>query len=158
MWALRAEGVIRELRGRVVGRGALGLDRILQVAGRDLFLLLEYQRDGLAAPDPGRYRELVMTPEFLRGELQTLGRDVAVAQASYQWSALWSLAGLSMWNMNDGSVLVAPSVTYTAGNETTISGGIYFGFGDAHITATQPLPSEFGLASSTGYLSFSLFF
>jgi len=157
-WALRAEGVVRELRGRIIGRGALGLDRVLQIADRDLFLIFEYQRDGLAAAAPARYTELLLTPEFLRGELQTLGRDVTVAQASYQVSPLWNLAGLSMWNMNDNSTLVAPSVTYTAGDETVISGGIYFGFGDAHITASQPLPSEFGLASSTGYLSFSVFF
>ena len=83
---------------------------------------------------------------------------MTVAQASYQVSPLWSLGGLSMWNLNDNSTLVAPSVTYTAGDETVISGGIYFGVGDAHITASQPLPSEFGLASSTGYLSFSVFF
>jgi len=157
-WAVRAEVVVREIRGRVIGRGTIGLDRNLRLGGRDLFVVLEYQRDGLAAAGPDGYLELLVKPEFLRGELQTLGRDEGVAQAAYQLHPLWSVSGLAMWNMTDGSVLVAPGVGYTAGDETTITGGVYFGFGADTVTAARPLPSEFGLSGRTGYLSISFFF
>ena len=157
-WAVRLEAVVREIRGRVIGRGTIGLDRNLQVGGRDLFVVLEYQRDGLAASSPDGYLELLLKPEFLRGELQTLGRDEAVAQVGYQLHPLWNVSGLAMWNMADGSVLVAPGVGYTAGDETTIAGGVYFGFGADTVTAARPLPSEFGLSGQTGYLSISFFF
>jgi len=157
-WAVRVEAVIRAIGGRIIGRGTVGLDRNIQVGGRDLYLVLEYQRDGLAASEPDEYLALLLTSEFLRGELQTLGRDEAVAQAAYQFHPLWSLSGLAMWNMNDGSVLLAPGVGYSAGDETTISGGIYFGHGADTVTATRPLPSEFGLSGTTGYLSVSFFF
>ena len=157
-WAVRLEAVVREIRGRVIGRGTIGLDRNLQVGGRDLFVVLEYQRDGLAASGPDGYLERLLKPEFLRGELQTLGRDEAVAQVGYQLHPLWNVSGLAMWNMTDGSVLVAPGVGYTAGDETTIAGGVYFGFGADTVTAARPIPSEFGLSGQTGYLSISFFF
>ena len=158
VWAIRGEAVIREIRGRVSGRGSLGLDRILQVGGRDLFVVLEYQRDGLAAAGPSAYLDILQSPEFQRGELQVLGRDEAVLQASYQFHPLWSVGGLWLWNLNDRSALLAPSVAYSAGNEVSISGGIYIGLGESAITLERPLPSEFGLAGTTGFASLSWFF
>ena len=158
VWAVRVEAVIREIRGRVIGRGSLGLDRILQVGGRDLFVVLEYQRDGLAAAGPSAYLDILQSPEFQRGELQVLGRDEAVLQASYQFHPLWSVGGLWLWNLNDRSALLAPSLAYSAGNEVSISGGIYIGLGDSAITLERPLPSEFGLAGTTGFASLSWFF
>ena len=157
-WAVRVEAVIREIRGRVVGRGSLGLDRILQIRRRDLFVVLEYQRDGLAAAGPSEYLDILRSPEFQRGELQVLGRDEAVLQASYQFHPLWSVGGLWIWNLNDRSALLAPTFGYSAADEVSIGGGVYFGFGDDEITPERPLPSEHGLSGTTGYASLSWFF
>ena len=157
-WAVRAEGVVRELDGTVVFRGAIGLDRIVQVRGRDLFLIVEYQRDNLAAADPSEYLEIVLSNPFRRGEFQVLGRDETVLQASYQFHPLWSLGGLWLWNLNDRSALLAPSLAYSAGDEVSITGGVYVGVGDSAATVERPLPSEFGLAGTTGYASLSWFF
>ena len=157
-WAVRGEAVVRQIDGAVVFRGAFGFDRILQVRGRDLFLIVEYQRDNLAAADPSEYLKLVLSNPFRRGEFQVLGRDETVLQASYQFHPLWSLGGLWLWNLNDRSALLAPSLAYSAGNEVSIAGGIYVGMGDNAITATRPLPSEYGLSGTTGYASLSWFF
>ena len=157
-WAVRGEGVVRELAGSVVFRGTIGLDRILQVRGRDLFLVVEYQRDNLAAADPREYLEIVQSNAFRRGEFQVLGRDETVLQASYQFHPLWSLVGLWLWNLDDRSALLAPSLAYSAGDEVSISGGVYVGMGESAITEGRPLPSEFGLAGTTGYASLSWFF
>jgi hypothetical protein len=37
-------------------------------------------------------------------------------------------------------------------------GGIFFGFGDDQPTEGRPLPSEYGLAGTTGFASVSVFF
>ena len=158
VWAVRGEGVVREIDGSVVFRGTVGLDRILQVRGRDLFLIVEYQRDNLAAADASEYLALVLSNAFRRGEFQVLGRDEAVFQASYQVHPLWSVAGLWLWNLNDRSALLAPSFAYSAGDEVALTGGVFFGVGDSAVTAERPLPSEYGVSGTTGYASLSWFF
>lgn len=157
-WAVRGEAVVRERGGEAVFRGTIGLDRQLQIHGRDLFLVVEYQRDGLGASSPDGYLSLVQSETFARGEHQVLGRDETVAQASYQVHPLWRLAGLWLWNLNDRSALVAPSVAYAASNEASISGGVFVGIGADRVTGARPLPSEYGLAGTTAYVSFSWFF
>ena len=157
-WAVRGEGVVRQVDGTVVFRGAIGLDRIVQARGRDLFLIVEYQRDNLAAADPSEYLALVLSNAFRRGELQVLGRDETVVQASYQLHPLWSVAGMWLWNLNDRSALFVPSFAYSAADEVALTGGVFFGVGDSTITAERPLPSEYGLSGTTGYASLSWFF
>ena len=157
-WAVRGEGVVREIDGDVIFRGTIGFDRLFNVNRRDLYVVVEYQRDGLAAPSADDYLELFQTDPFLRGELQVLGRDETAVQASYQLHPLWSLAALGLWNIDDGSVLISPSFSYSASNEATVSGGLFFGFGDDIVTPQTPRPSEYGAVGFTVYVSASLFF
>ena len=156
--ALRGEGVLRHVDGGVVFRGTIGFDHQFTVSKRDLFVVLEYQRDGLAASSPSEYLELLQSDPFLRGELQVLGRNESVFQASYQIHPLWSLAALGLGNLNDGSFLLSPSFSRSLSNEASLTGGVFFGFGDDMATMLEPLPSEYGLVATTVYLSFSLFF
>jgi hypothetical protein len=65
---------------------------------------------------------------------------------------------LWLWNLNDKSALLSPSFAYSAGDDVSLTGGLFFGLGDGALTPTQPVPSEFGLASNTGFLSLSWFF
>ena len=157
-FALRGEAAIREVVNRIVFRGTIGLDRFFRVAGRDLYLLVEYQHDGLAASSADEYLEVLRSEPFARGELQVLGRDETVLQASYQLHPLWSVSGLWLWNLNDGSALLSPSVAYSASDETAVLGGVLVGIGDDRLTAARPLPSEYGLSGTTAYLSVSWFF
>ena len=156
--AVRGEAVVREVAGRVAFRGTIGVDRLLQVGGRDLFVLAEYQRDGLGAGGTEEYLGVLLSEPFTRGELQVLGRDETVVQASYQLHPLWGVAGLWLWNLNDRGVLLSPSVSYSASEEASVTGGLLFGLGDDQITPDRPLPSEYGLAGATAYLSMSWFF
>ena len=156
--ALRGEGVVREIEGDVIFRGTIGLDHRFSLYKRDVYFVLEYQRDGLGASSPDEYLEVFQTDPFLRGELQVLGRDETAIQASYQIHPLWSLAALGLWNLNDRSLLLSPSFSYSASNEATVSGGLYFGFGDDEVTPEKPLPSEYGAVGVTVYFSASVFF
>ena len=158
-WAVRAEAVIREVDGTVVGRGTIGVDRAFFFANqRTLSVAWEYQRDGLGANSPDDYLDILRSREFRRGELQVFGRDETVVSGAYQLSALWTVGSFLLWNLNDHSVLVAPSLAYNAGDNATVSGGVFLGFGDTDITADRPLPSEYGLSGTTGYLQLNWFF
>ncbi len=157
-WAVRGEASFRAINDEVIVRGTIGTDRLFQVARRDLFLTVEYQRDGLGAADPSEYLALLRSAPFMRGELQVLGRDEAVVSAAYQLHPLWGVSGLWLTNLNDQSALLSPSVSYSAGDEAAIAGGVYFAVGDDRSTLETPLPSEYGLSGTTAYLSFSWYF
>ena len=158
--AVRFEGVVREneLGDGAILRTTLGFDRRFAPAGRDLFVIFEYQRDELGASSPDDYVGILTSDPFARGELQVLGRDEIALQASYQLNPLWSVAALGLWNLNDGSLLLSPSVAYSASDEIALSGGLFFGFGDDEPTPERPLPSEYGLTGTTAYASFSIYF
>ncbi len=157
-WAIRFEAVVREFQGTVSGRGAIGLDRRLSVYGRDMGLVVEYQHDGRGAAAPEDFLRIFQSPEFLRAEYQVFGRDEAAVQASYQIHPLLNVAGLWLWNLNDRSAIVAPSFSYSAGDETSIAGGVFFGVGADTPAAGQLLASAYGLLSAVGYVSLTWFF
>jgi hypothetical protein len=150
--------VLREQEDATALRTTIGVDRRFAPGGKDLYVIAEYQHDGLAAAGPDEYVQVLGSKPFLRGELQVLGRDELVLQGTYQLHPLWNLAGLVLWNLNDASVLLSPSVAYSASDSATVSGGAFFGFGDDEITDARPLPSEYGLAAVTAYASVSVYF
>ena len=159
-WALRGEGVVREKEeeGGAVFRGTIGIDRRAEIAGRELYVIAEYQHDGLAAPDAEGYLDVLASSPFLRGELQVLGRHEVAVQGSYQYTPLLSFAALGLWNVGDQSLLLSPSFAYSASDEASLTGGLFFGFGDDEATPTRPVPSEYGAVPITAFVSFSWFF
>ncbi len=158
-WAIRAEAVVREIDQTVVGRGAIGVDRAFFLAdGRAVTVAWEYQRDGLGATSPDEYLSILQSREFRRGEHQVFGRDEMMFSGALQLSPLWTASTLVLWNLNDESVLIAPNVAYSAGDNTAVAAGLYFGVGDTEITEAHPLPSEYGLAGVTGFMSVSWFY
>jgi hypothetical protein len=157
-WALRAEGTLRDQDEDLVFRGSVGVDRRFTVKGRDLYVVLEYQRDGFGAGGEEDYASVLDSEPFLRGELQVLGRDEVATQLSYQVHTLLSLAGLVLWNLGDGSALLSPSFSYSASDSASVTGGLFFGFGPGELPSPEVLPSEYGVVPATAYLSVSLFF
>jgi hypothetical protein len=55
-------------------------------------------------------------------------------------------------------VLVSPGFSWSAGDETTVTGGVFLGLGNGAPTLERPIASEFGLVPATAYLSISVFF
>jgi len=64
---------------------------------------------------------------------------------------------LGLWNLSDRSTLVSPSFSHSASDEATLAGGAFFGLGDDEIDLSGGLPSEYGVAGTTVYLSVSIF-
>ncbi len=82
-WAVRSEVAVRSETDDVIVRGTVGVDRRFSVAGRDLYLVVEYQHDGFGAVSAEDLFDVVVSDPFQRGELQVLGRDeIAVQGAS----------------------------------------------------------------------------
>lgn len=157
-WALHFEVVVRDYDGTVVGRGAIGTFRLFQVAERDLTIAAEYQRDGRGANGPDDLFRVLQSREFRRGEFQVFGRDEVAITASYQIHPLWSLTGTALWNLNDRSALVFPGFSYSVSNEASLAGGVFAGTGARDSVPGQLLPSIYGLAGVTGYLSLTWYF
>ncbi len=153
----RGEAVIRRTEGETVLRLAIGVDRSFAVAGRDLYVVLEYQRDGFGAAGASELPGLLSSAPFRRGELIVLGRDAASLQASIRLHPLWTADALLLWNLGDPSALIAPGLTYSLSGEATLRGGLFFGAGDERTDSGLP-GSEFGAVPVIGYVSLTAFF
>jgi hypothetical protein len=161
-WALRGAGVARSTGAGGVVRFALGVDRRFALAGRDLRLLLEYQRDGYGASGPDQLVPVAGSVERLRGELQTLARDAMAANASWQIHPLVEVGTFALVNLGDGSALLAPVVTRSLGDETSLRLGGVLGTGPGARRAdgaTSPVPrSEHGGLPPAGFAALTWYF
>lgn len=166
--ALRGELSLREEKENLALRGTIGIDRRYDLFARDLYIVIEYQHDEFGAARADELLSVVLSEPFIRGELQVLGQDELAGQAAYQVHPLLNASLLALWNVNDGSVLIAPGAGYSISNEVTAQVGLFLGLGDNVSEApampqppTYPrpeLPSEYGITPTTAWLSVTAFF
>ncbi len=156
--AVRCELSVREKNDEVVGRGAVGVDSRLDLFDRDFYFSIEYQHDGLGASEAADLTRVRSSEAFARGELQTLSRDVAATQLSYQVHPLWNADLLVLWSIGDQSTLISAGASYSASNEVTLRAGLFVGLGDDTTSGANAIPSEYGITPTLLYLSASLFF
>ena len=157
--AWRMEVSLREDSTRAaVLRTAVGLDRRWSVFGRDLYALVEYQRDGYGARDAAGLGAVLLSRPFQRGELQVLGRDVVAGRLEYQAHPLVAAELLVLWDAGDGSAIAGPAVTVSASNDLAVRAGAFLPAGRSGLGAFGAPASEFGVAPSFSYASVSLFF
>lgn len=154
---LRVEGVLRRSTGRTVTRLAVGADRSFNLAGRTLYAVVEYQRDGFGAARREDLPAVLFSAPASRAELQVYGRDVTAGQVSYQVHPLVNLELLALWDLDDGSALLAPAAGYSAGGNVSLRAGVFAGAGRARLATGAP-GSEYGAVPTAGYLSLSAFF
>ena len=166
-FAFRGEGQLRWPDD--VLRLSIGVDRSLPLAGRDLYVVLEYQRDGYGATDPADYPAVFLSDPYQRGEMQVIGRNEIALQGSWQATPLIITVLLTVWNVNDGSCLLSPAATYSVSNEVYVRSGLFFGIGANTLTVPSPLPlpeapesrlpgSEYGIVPTSLYVSLAAFF
>ena len=160
LWALRAEGAVREFGNGVALRGAVGMDRTFAVAGRDLYLVVEVQHDGFGATSPAGLVEAVARRVARQGEMQVLGRDVGAVQLSYALHPLVSASGLVLGNLRDGSFIASPGLSWSASESVSVRAGAYFGVGEGVAVEGREvrLGSEFGALPRVVFGSLNWFF
>lgn len=157
-WAVRSEVAVRSEADDVIVRGTVGVDRRFSVAGRDFYLIAEYQHDGFGAGDAGELLGVLMSDPFERGELQVLSRDALAVQASYQIHPLWGIDLLTITSLVDGSGLLSGGGSWSVGSNSSLRGGFFLGFGDDAVDPVTGFGSEFGGRAGVGYVSISHFF
>jgi hypothetical protein len=164
--AFRGEGSVRNEPDETVFRGAIGADRNFRLAGRDLYMALEYQYDGFGAASGQDLVSTVLSLPYSRGELQVLGQHEAALQAVWQTSPLVSVEWLTLWSMSDGSVLLSPAASLSLSNEITGRAGLFLGFG-SETRPAPPIPgapvsdlpaSEYGIVPASLYVSVTAYF
>ncbi len=160
LWALRAEAGVRDLEDELVVRGTLGLDRTLPVAGRDLYVVIEYQRDGLGATSADGLIDTARSRAFGQGEMQVLGRDVGALQLSYPLHPLVSASNLVLASLRDGSFIVAPGLGYSISESVSVRVGAFLGGGEEPLLegVDLSLRSEFGALPRVVFVSANVFF
>lgn len=158
-WAVRGDVAVRRgTGGDAVLRAAAGADRRVGLLGRDLYLLAEVQHDGFGATDAPGLVPVLGSPAYRRGELQTLGRDEALGDLSWQVHPLVAAEFLAIVNLRDGSALWAPAAAVSISDEVSARGGLYLASGDG-ATGPAGLPaSEYGALPTYVYLSLTAFF
>jgi len=156
--AVRAEAEFRrDTVGRAVARFAVGMDRRFSVLDRDLYAVVEYQHDPFGAARPAELQAASLSRAAGRRELQVLGRDESAVQLTYQVHPLVSAELLALWNLRDGSALVAPAASISLSDESSARVGLFVPAGPGFNRGSGPR-SEYGPAPFTGYAAFSLFF
>ena len=160
LWALRAEVAARDLEGRTVARGAIGLDRTFLVADRDLYVVIEYQHDGLGATSPDELLTAATSRAFAQSEMQVLGRDTGVLQLSCALHPLVSASALWLGSLRDGSFLVSPGLSYSATESLALRLGAFFGVGEDPVAQDliPTLRSEYGALPGVLFVSANWFF
>ena len=160
LWAARTEFVVRRVADRTALRGSVGMDRTFSLGGREAYLVIEYQHDGLGAATPDDLLAVATSRAFAQGEMQVLGRDVGALQLSYQLHPLLSASNLFLGSLRDGSFLLAPGLGYSATESVGVRLGAFLGVGEgASLEGFAPrLGSEFGAVPRVVFLSTSFFF
>ncbi len=160
LWAARAEAVVRDLGQGLVVRGTVGIDRTFPLAGRELYVVIEYQRDGLGAASPDALLEVAGSRAYAQGEMQVLGRDTGALQLSWQLHPLASASALVLGSLRDGSFIVGPGLGYSVSPSVSFRIGAFAGVGqDASLDGgALRFGSEYGATPGIVYTSMSFFF
>jgi hypothetical protein len=156
----RGEGSVRATAGDPIWRAAVGVDRGFELAGRTLYVAVEYQHDGFGARGPEEFASVIGSEAGQRGELQVLGQDAAALTVTYAAHPLVTVDLLAVANLRDPSVLAAPGATVSVGNETSLRLGVFYGAGRHRWSgAGVPVPgSEYGPVPLVGYAALEMFF
>ena len=160
LWAARTEIVARRIDDRTAVRASAGLDRTFSAAGSELYLVIEYQHDGLGASTSEDLLAVATSRAFTQGEMQVLGRDVGALQLAYQLHPLLSASNITLASLRDGSFLLGPGLGYSATESVSVRFGAFLGVGEgASLEGFVPrLGSEFGAVPRVVYLSTNFYF
>lgn len=128
-------------------------------AGSGVLTFVEYCYSGFGVSKPQDIRARLAVPAFAarvaRGDVQTLGRHALATTLSSEPSAEWAVSGLWLHSLTDGSGVVAPSVTYSVGDATSVVTSVYRPYGAGPSGTT--LRSEFGAQGLTVFIQLRIY-
>jgi hypothetical protein len=157
--AIRAEATLREHpEGGTALRVSAGADRYFRPGDRDLYVILEFQRDAFGASRAVDLLPTAASLPYRRGEMQSIGTHTLASQLSYQAHPLVSVGVMGLTNLDDFSELLSFSVNWSASESAAVSLGLFLGRGDGSVDPVAGLSSEYGAVPRIAYLSVNWFF
>lgn len=118
--------------------------------------MLEYHFNGAGQIEPASYPGLFIRDAYTQGAVYLLGRHYLAPGLNYQVTPLVTLAAQVLWNLADGSLLAAPSVTISLADEMEGQVGGFWSMG-ASPSATG-WRSEFGAYPSVVFTAVKYYF
>jgi len=126
---------------------------------------LEYHYNGVGENEPGAYFHNLEKTAFLSGAVYLNAHHYLIAGGNYMITPLFAGGGQSFFNLNDGSILLAPYFEYNFAQDVYISTGGYLGLGkgidndiEGGISYSNMIKSEFGAYPDMWFLSFRIYF
>lgn len=127
---------------------------------------LYYQSVGKSMPE--EYLDFMGSERYARRELWLLGQAYGSLSWGQQLTSMTSGSIATIVNINDGSMMLMPSISVSVSDEVSLVGGGYMGIGEEpkNTTATElvllgiepKLNSEFGLMGTTGFVQLKAYF
>lgn len=159
--AFRGESEPQEPAGDYV-RLSVGLDRNLS---RTLYGFVEYHFNGAGRLRPEDAMPLLRTPAYIDGSVYLFGRHYLALGSVLQVMPLAPLTSIFLLNLNDRSLMLAPSLEINIAENIYLAAGGYLGLGKKpeHILGPLDIPplmlhSEFGAYPDVVFTSFRAYF
>lgn len=129
-----------------------------------LYSFLEYHFNSAGAEKAQDYLPLFQTSAYRDGSVYLMGRHYLNLGVTCQLHPLVPATGMLIWNLSDGSLILAPSAEYNIAENIYLSAGGFIGFGKHPRQESNPaadalmLRSEFGAYPDMAYTSFRVYF
>jgi hypothetical protein len=131
-----------------------GLDYTLR---NGTYLFAEYHFSGAGTGTPQSYPTRFQRTALQDGAVYILARHYAGAGVTRQVTPLLTVVGQLLVNLDDGSLLAAPSLDYSLAENLYVGAGGYIGLGRSP-QAGQPFRSEFGAYPDFGFVSVRIYY
>jgi hypothetical protein len=127
--------------------------------GNGVVLYGEYHYSGFGARSPDRImadlRDSTFQERFLRGDTQILGRHAVAVLSSYEFAPEVAVSTEWLQSPTDGSGVVVPSITWTAGDRWSVVFSAYLPYG--HEPDALTLGSEFGASPTAAFIQIRMY-
>lgn len=128
-----------------------------------LYGFCEYHYNQPGTGTAEEYYSRLSRTAYTDGGVYLLGEHYLMLGGTYQVTPLVILAGQTIGNLNDRSVLLVPSLEYNVAENIYLAAGAYIGLGrgpEFDLDAESPIVtrSEFGAYSDTFHMSFRVYF
>jgi hypothetical protein len=135
-------------------RASAGVDRLLTPT---VTVSAEFAWNGYGADDPAGYLNVLVSDRFQRGEMTSVARAYSGGSVSWQLHPLVTASPALLFNLDDGSALLVPSLRWLAGNNVELLFGSQIGFGEELGPFGVPR-SEYGSLPATIFGAFKGYF
>ncbi len=142
-------------------RGTLGLDYSLTDR---MYGFIEYHYNQPGENKAADYSLIPSGTAYFEGSVYLRGQHYLMPGASYQVTPLIIAANNLNWNLNDLSILIAPTLEYNIAENIYLSAGAFIGVGKAMTFPSYVIPStikygsEFGGYADSYFTSFRFYF